>query len=178
MSDQTTLETRPPIVEGAVEAPWMCHACGQDLDGACDPSQAVCEGADFELITYRLEQAGATLFALRVGGYWPAGLSSRWPEILREAVEAYGWEAIVIRPIVPSPRDISRMDAAFGWLQRIPSERKVLRRIVAARSLVHPLSGRHLISWRRLGRILGADHHAVIAWHRQGIELIVQSLAS
>ena len=44
----------------------------------------------------------------------------------------------------------------------------MLRRIVGARSLVHPMTGRHLYSWRRLGTAIGADHKAVQRWHAQG----------
>jgi hypothetical protein len=66
------------------------------------------------------------------------------------------------------------MDQAFGWLALIPADRYVLRRIVSARSLVSPLTLRHLFSWRRLGLLLGADHKAVQRWHGQGVGLIVR----
>lgn len=69
------------------------------------------------------------------------------------------------------------MDEAFGWLPLIPPDRWVLRRIVAARCLVHPITGRHLFAWRRLGSLIGADHKAIQRWHRQGVDLIVAALA-
>jgi hypothetical protein len=77
---------------------------------------------------------------------------------------------------VPSAEKITRMDEAMGWLTLIPQERYVLRRIVGARSLVHPITDRHLFPWRRLGAALGADHKAVQRWHAQGIEMIVRGL--
>ncbi len=52
----------------------------------------------------------------------------------------------------------------------------MLRRIVGARSLVHPITERHLFPWRRLGTAIGADHKAVQRWHAQGIDLIVVAL--
>jgi len=52
----------------------------------------------------------------------------------------------------------------------------VLRRIVGARSLVHPITQRHLFPWRRLAASIGADHKAVQRWYAQGIELIVAAL--
>jgi hypothetical protein len=55
-------------------------------------------------------------------------------------------------------------------------DRYVLRRIVGARSLVHPITDRHLFPWRRLGKALGADHKAVQRWHAQGIGMIVEAL--
>ena len=58
----------------------------------------------------------------------------------------------------------------------IPDSRYVLRRIVGARSLVHPISDRHLFPWRRLGKALGADHKGVQRWHAQGVAFIVTGL--
>ena len=52
----------------------------------------------------------------------------------------------------------------------------MLRRIVGARSLVHPITDRHLFAWRRSGVVLGADHKAVQRWHAQGIAMIVSAL--
>ena len=68
------------------------------------------------------------------------------------------------------------MDEALGWIPLIPLYRYVLRRIVGARSLVHPITERHLYPWRRLGAAVGADHKAVQRWHGQGIDFIVTAL--
>jgi hypothetical protein len=68
------------------------------------------------------------------------------------------------------------MDEAMGRIALIPADRYVLRRIVGARSLVSPATGRHLFAWRRLGLLLGADHKAVQRWHAQGIALIAAGL--
>ncbi len=68
------------------------------------------------------------------------------------------------------------MDQALAWIALIPADKLVLRRIVGCRSLVSPLTGRHLFSWRRLARLLGADHKAISRWHANGIDLIVTAL--
>jgi hypothetical protein len=70
------------------------------------------------------------------------------------------------------------MDEVFGWIGLIPQDRVVLRRIVHARSLVSPLTGRHLYSWRKLGTLLGADHKAVQRWHWDGLGLILDALSN
>ena len=107
-------------------------------------------------------------------------LSLRWfrallhrPDFL---IESYGWTTNRIRPPVPSAARITRMDEAMSWIPLIPIDRYVLRRIVGARSLVHPITERHLYPWRRLATALGADHKAVQRWHAQGIDLIVSAL--
>jgi Domain of unknown function (DUF6362) len=125
----------------------------------------------------RLEEAGATLLAMRLLGVAPSAIRSSMPEPLREVWESYGWDPEPIRAAIPSCAAIDRMDEAWGWLGLVPPDKRVLRRIVAARSLVHPLSGRHCVPWRRLGRIIGASHEAARVWHGQGITIIVQRLS-
>ena len=132
--------------------------------------------ADADFVTCRLEEAGATLLALPGTG-WSTRLRSSSLEIVRTALESYGWSASTrIRPPVPPAERITRMDEAMGWITLIPLDRYVLRRIVGARSLVHPITERHLFPWRRLAAALGADHKAVQRWHAQGIGLMVAGL--
>ncbi len=136
-------------------------------------------GAEFgaEAVIARLEEAGATLLALPQRGY-STGFRQSTLEIVRAASEAYGWEGNAkLRPPVPSAGAITRMDEAFAWLALIPDDRYVLRRILAARALTHPLSGRHLYPWRRLAAALGADHKAVQRWHREGVGLLLAGLS-
>jgi hypothetical protein len=130
---------------------------------------------DADFVIYRLEEAGATLLALPGTGY-STRLRTSSLEIVRTALEAYGWTEARIRPAVPSAEKITRMDEAMSWIPLIPVDRYVLRRVVGARSLVHPVTDRHLYAWRRLGKALGADHKAVQRWHAQGIAMIVAAL--
>ena len=130
---------------------------------------------DADYVVYRLEEAGTTLLALPGTG-WSTRLRSSSLEIAHTALEAYGWTEARIRPAVPSAEKITRMDEALAWIPLIPLDRYVLRRVVGARSLVHPLTDRHLYPWRRLGVALGADHKAVQRWHAQGIAAIVRAL--
>jgi hypothetical protein len=130
---------------------------------------------DADYVVYRLEEAGATLLALPDTGY-STRLRTSSLQIVRTALEAYGWTDARIRPPVPSADKITRMDEAMSWVPLIPLDRHVMRRVVGARSLVHPITDRHLFAWRRLGKALGADHKAVQRWHAQGIAIIVTAL--
>ena len=131
---------------------------------------------DAAYITYRLEEAGATLLALPGTGY-STRLKVSHLDVVQEACEAFGGSgAGQIRPAVPTAARITRMDEALGWITLIPRERYVLRRIVGARSLVSPVTERHLFSWRRLGGVMGADHKAVQRWHAQGIDMLVAAV--
>src|SRR4029077_7468486 len=130
---------------------------------------------DAEMVIYRLEEAGAALLALPGTG-WSTRLRGSSLEIVRTANESYGWTTNRIRPPVPWAARITRMDEALGWIPLIPIDRYVLRRIVGARSLVHPIPQRHPHPWRRVAAAIGADHKAVKRWHTQGIDLIVTRL--
>lgn len=126
-------------------------------------------------VAAQLEQAGATMLAMR-SPTGPAGYGSGWPDVVRDAVEAYGYTPDRVRTPVPSAAAITRMDRAFAWIGLIPARSVVIRRIVGARAMVHPMTGRHLASWRKIGRLLGADPRAVMRWHRIGIEAIAEAV--
>ncbi len=129
----------------------------------------------FETVIERLEEAGATLLCLPKSGM-PGDLrTSRWP-VIHAAIDAYGWSGARLRPAIPAAAAITRMDEALGWIGLIPHENYVLRRIVGARALVSPLTGRHLFAWRRLGSLLGADARAIKRWHAKGIAAILDRL--
>lgn len=130
------------------------------------------EPASAEWVIARLEEAGATLLALPNTGP-STRLVQSGLEWVRDVAESYGTSRPRLRPAVPSAAQITRMDQAYRWVSRIPEDKYVLRRVVGARSLVHPMTGRHLYSWRRLGTAVGADHEAVQRWHAQGIDMIV-----
>ena len=124
-----------------------------------------------------LEEAGATLLALPQTGY-STRLRSGGLDWVREAsaVLAPGSGPAPLRPAIPSPTAIDRMDRALAWISLIPDGMFVLRRVAGARALIHPMTGRHLFPWRRLGTALGADHKAVQRWHAQAMIRISAAL--
>jgi hypothetical protein len=131
---------------------------------------------DAETVIYRLEEAGQTLLSLPTRGPSTALRQTRH-QYLAEAVEAFAGESDAAPQIpTPSAARITRMDQALAWIPLIPEANLVLRRIVGCRSLVSPLTERHLFTWRRLARLLGADHKAIQRWHAAGIDTIVATL--
>jgi hypothetical protein len=130
---------------------------------------------DADYVNARLDEAGRTLLSLPGSGFSPR-MSAGGMDVVRSAIEAYGWSEIPIKPAVPSSRKIDAMDEALKWLRLIADDRYVLRRIVGARMLIHPISERHLFTWRRIAKVLGFDHQAAQRWHAAGIDLIVSGL--
>ncbi|OYV31789.1 MAG: hypothetical protein B7Z81_13530 [Acidocella sp. 20-61-6] len=126
-------------------------------------------------VVARLESAGATLLALPGRGHSTKLRQMRF-DIVHTALEAYGWAPPPLRAPTPGATAISDMDTVIGWLRFIPDGNFVMRRVVGARALVHPLTCRHLFTWRRLGATLRADHKSVQRWHGQGVAMIVAGL--
>jgi len=160
----------PPA--GARHADGAAFGANGAAPGAWDATDALW---DAELVVARLEEAGRTLLALPEGGYSTRLRQSRLA-VMPNPSEGYGWEAVRARIPVPPAARITAMDEALAWIALIPEDRRVLRRIVGARALVHPLSERHLYPWRRLGALLGADHKAVQRWHKEAVGIIVVGL--
>lgn len=132
---------------------------------------------DAETVIARLEEAGATLLALPNTGP-STRLVQSGLEWIRDASEQFAQPRAKLRPAIPDAAQITRMDQALAWIPLIPADRYVLRRIVGARTLVNPMNGRYLFSWRRVALAIGADHKAVQRWHAQGIDLIVDCLGA
>lgn len=44
------------------------------------------------------------------------GFHSGWPDVVRESIESYGWNAPTMFKAAPNARDITQMQEAMGWL--------------------------------------------------------------
>ncbi len=185
----------PPVKPGGIDAPgagWPGFRARLDarpdarldagprtrIDAPIDaPNPHTPDGAPAtpEFVQACLEEAGLTLLALPNTGP-TTRLRQGGLEWVRDAAAAYPPERTLIRPAVPSAAAIDRMDRVLAWIPRIPADKFVLRRVVGARCLVSPTTGRHLFTWRRLGTAIGADHKAVQRWHAQGLALIAAAL--
>ncbi|WP_158746064.1 hypothetical protein [Acidisphaera sp. L21] len=164
----------PPATDPRVAPPrFDRHRTSRNPAAAASPTSPQ---IDAETIIARLEEAGHTLLCLPRTGPTTALRQTRH-QYVAEALEAFTTpDTTRASPSTPPPIRITRMDQALAWIPLIPPDRLVLRRIVGCRCLVSPLTGRHLFSWRRLARLLGADHKAIQRWHATGIDLIATSL--
>ncbi len=163
----TMIRARKPgdVLGSGIRVPPAPMRCAE-IAASADPAA---------MLVGRLEEAGATLLSLPSRGPSTRLAQQRY-DVVHSALEAYGWEAAPVRQTPPSGAAIDRMDEAMRWLSLIPEERFVLRRILGARALVHPLTLRHLFPWRRLGALLGTDHKTIQRWHHDGVHLILAAL--
>ncbi len=170
----SSVSTNAPGVAQHPVSPWVHGRTGAD-----DATPGTAHGAA-RRTSEGARVAGRAMLALPNTGY-TTRLRTSALDVLRSAVDMRGWDPRHdaggrLRPAVPDAARITRMDEAMAWIPLIPKDRVVLRRIVGARSLVSPVTERHLFAWRRLGSMLGADHKAVQRWHAQGIDVIVAAL--
>jgi len=128
---------------------------------------------DAAFVVAHLEAAGKTLLALPHTGFSPR---MRTNAVFSVASDCGWFSGSAAKCPRPMPQAIDAMDNTLMWLTYIPDSMHVLRRVVGARSLVNPLTDRHLYSWRKLGTFLDADHKTVQRWHAQGIGCIVNAL--
>lgn len=149
-----------------------CRATANQPPGLMGQEQSI----DAETVIVRLQEAGQTLLSLPNTGHSTALRQTRHEFLAAAAAEFC--DTLDQRPRIATPpaARITRMDQALAWIPLIPADRVVLRRIVGCRCLVSPLTERHLFTWRRLARLLGADHKAIQRWHATGIDVIVATL--
>jgi hypothetical protein len=108
-----------------------------------------------------LERMGEIDLRMGVNGIRPTGYRSAMPQYISEYAEKLDWNDIPLRLAWPSHREIV-------WAEKVSDlitkhiQNDTSRRIVRARSLVHPLTGRHLQSWERIGLLLGMHHTNVM----------------
>jgi hypothetical protein len=149
-------------------------AMGGGPSGRDSPDPARPRGVDAAYVIQRLEAAGRTAMSLPDTGYSVACRTMQW-DFVRMYWTDYGKEAVRLPRARATPADITDMDEAYGWLRHIASAGK--RRIVQARSLIHPVTDRHLVSYRALGKAMGdVDPSQVKRWHDQAIKEIVEFL--
>lgn len=79
------------------------------------------------MIEDRMEEAALTLRRLpHPPGSGPKGYGGSWPEYVRDARHAYGYDEARIK-IIPSAAEIQRMDECIDWLRWLdPDDAKIV----------------------------------------------------
>ncbi len=117
-------------------------------------------------IEARLEEAAKTLVALKLTiRDIPSRQLVRWPEVVRGALDAYGFTPQRPRVAAPTPEAIDRADATVAWLLWMDAEQ---RRIVWARACK--------IAWRKLEDLDGRSHTTLRKVRAKGLDAILARL--
>lgn len=116
-----------------------------------------------ELVRAWLDEALETLRLCR--GDRPAGARSGMPDVVREAVEAYGYGEVATRRH-PTLDELARLDVVLPWLFMVEDLR-------SRKALVGVAMG---INLRRLGRALGCSHTHAGTLARQAVARLTAEL--
>jgi hypothetical protein len=130
--------------------------------------------ADARSVRVQFEEAGAILLSLPVSELMNH-LAEPHFTLIRPSIEFSFPMTPVVRPPVPPPEKIKRMQQVMSWIHLIEKDRVVVRSVVAARALIDPITDESLFSWRLIARLLGCDQRAVERWYKEGIEQILKN---
>jgi hypothetical protein len=119
-----------------------------------------------EFVAARVRECWDTL--RRVPAHGVPGHKSQWPEIVRDAEEAYGYTAAVVRLPPASPRAIDRMHETFGWFRYLEGQRHL--------TLAMWFTVGRGMSTHRAGAILGAHRNTIANRRNDALDQIVDGL--
>lgn len=122
-------------------------------------------------ITYWLEWAAVKLITLPAGPLKPRDPRALWPDYVRDALPGLAdLRTNRIRALAPTSDEIPIMDliTALPLLCDNPDA----RRIINWRAQIHPLSGRHLLTWPWIAHKLGAKVYTARQLHTKGLHQI------
>jgi hypothetical protein len=89
----------------------------------------------------------------------PRTLSGAWPDIVRDAIDAYGYTQASMPRFRPSPHDVSVMLDVLNWITWLEQQNGGKRdaRIIVARAFGYP--------WWMIGARFGRDPRTIQRWH-------------
>jgi hypothetical protein len=125
---------------------------------------------DPEILQIWLEWAGSKILALPSPKLKPQGLRVFWPDYPQDPYEVLYFrpkEAPPIHAASPTAEELPFMDRILVLPNLCTDVR--FRRVIHARSLVFPFSGRHLYPWLHIAYMLHVSRVTVRSWHKKGL---------
>ena len=92
-----------------------------------------------------LNEAASVLRRLPSGSRYERPFLTSWPDYKPGPNTAYGYDDVKVKPLIPSPAAIQRMEEVLAWLQLIPVEYR--RLLVQGRGVALAEAGSVLWLW-------------------------------
>ncbi len=122
-----------------------------------------------------LEWAGAGLNGMPSGRIKPAEPHVIWPEYSQDKFEILDYRVgLQVRAAAPSSAEIPIVDEIL-LLPNICSW-ETGRKLLHARSLVHPIHGRYRYNWSDLAKLLKSDRRTVKVWHQRSLVEVAEKV--
>jgi len=122
-----------------------------------------------------LEWAGEKIISLPGASPGPAQLRCHWPDVVRSANDAYGYTKIQTKIPRPTKDEIFYIDAIATLPILIQDVDE--RVIVQKRSLILPLSHRHVYSWSSIAEFYHTNQYFVKRMFLHGLNDITYRVA-
>ena len=133
-------------------------------------SQKSTTNYDIQLL---LEWAGEKLLSLPVSNTRPDKYRNNWPQFKQSPNQDFSHTTLRITP--PNGNEIDTLDKIFDLILFIPNP--TIRRIIQSRSLIIPISYRHLYSWLEIAELLNLSRRTIKRHHDFGLNFIAQNSA-
>lgn len=122
-----------------------------------------------------LEWAGARLIAMPSDRIKPAELKCLWPEYSQDKFQVLEHRPpLSIRAMAPSSKEITIVDEILLLPNLCSSD--LTRRIIHARSLVHPIRGHYLHKWSEIALLVRLSRPTVMNRYKNGLKEITEKV--
>jgi hypothetical protein len=118
-----------------------------------------------------LEWAGEKLLSLPIRNAKPQSYKNNWPEFKQLPNQDFSHKSF--RPSPPNGNEIDTLDKIFDLILILPNP--TIRRIIQARSLINPISHRHLYPWLTISEFLNLDRRTVKRHYDFGLNQIARN---
>ena len=119
------------------------------------------------MVKARLREAAATLKRMHLERWdYPSQRTAWWPDVVRQASDAYGYQDTHMARSVPAPGAIDRMEEVLGWLLWLENGDQ---RLVWARA--------SRLTWRQLETNDGRSRETLRKVYDKALGVIVAQLA-
>lgn len=123
---------------------------------------------DIELL---LEWAGAKLLTLSVANLKPKPYRNSWPAFKSEPNLDQDFSQKSFKPLPPNGNEIDILDKIYDLILIIKDTNT--RRIIQARSLVNPITHRHIYPWLQIAELLTLNRKTIKRYYDFGLNQIV-----
>lgn len=129
-----------------------------------------------------LEWASARLIAMPGPRAGPADYSGYWPDFSQDSLELTDFRArIALRVAAPGPHEIGLMEEILALPNLlVPSDSpqvQAMRKAIRYRSLIHPITSRHLYNWTRLSKKLETSRFKAQRFYELGLIQLSNQIA-
>jgi hypothetical protein len=118
-----------------------------------------------------LEWAGMKLLSLPNTRIKPEAYRNNWPKYIQDPDSIFSFSHQRLRPAIPNGYEIDLLDKISNLILLV--DKPIIRQILQARSLLNPISHRHIYHWMQIAELVNMDRRTIRRWHEIGLKQII-----